>query len=422
MTYGRQRPNYLFSDADIVGVVTARGKQLKDAIEALDRNRALSASMEDLVAYFASEYELDTPVIDRAAASVDQNEGKIEIFDSWRCAHDAEEGPLILPGTIIDLVVPFTGDAGLFKVRPSSWSTVQPIAEIRSGTLVIKISGKDLDPAKVKGDLVRQLDLVEEYLTAQRSDTSKFNSGLRDSIRQQLETRRKKLLADQDLVSGLGFTLRERADAPKTYRAPIERRRLAPQPPAAAKLPYKPEPVLAEAEYGSILDIMGSMALVMERSPSAFETIAEEDLRQHFLVQLNGQYEGQASGETFNYQGKTDILVRVEGRNIFVAECKYWRGEKGHTETIDQIMSYLSWRDTKAAIVIFNRNKGFSEVLEKIKTSTAAHTLCKSGPSVEAETRFRYVFGQKDDPAREVVLTVLAFDVPKAGTDVRSKA
>lgn len=77
MTYGRQRPNYLFSDADIFGVVTARGKQLKDAIEALDRNRALSASMEDLVAYFASEYELDTPVIDRAAASVDQNEGKM---------------------------------------------------------------------------------------------------------------------------------------------------------------------------------------------------------------------------------------------------------------------------------------------------------------------------------------------------------
>jgi hypothetical protein len=38
----------------------------------------------------------------------------------------------------------------------------------------------------------------------------------------------------------------------------------------------------------------------------------EEDLRQHFLVQLNGQYEGQATGETFNFQGKTDILIRAE--------------------------------------------------------------------------------------------------------------
>jgi hypothetical protein len=41
------------------------------------------------------------------------------------------------------------------------------------------------------------------------------------------------------------------------------------------------------------------------------------------LVQLNGQYEGQATGETFNFQGKTDILIRVDGQNIFVAECKY---------------------------------------------------------------------------------------------------
>lgn len=417
MSYGRARPNYLFSDGDIFSVLTVRGKQLKDAIDALDRQRVLSASMEDLVAYFVSEYELATPTIDRAAATVEQNEGKVEIFDSWRYAHDEDEGPLVLTGTIVDLVVPFTGDPALFKVRPSSWSTVLPIAEIRSGTLVIKISGKDLDAVKVKTDLGRQLDLIEEYLVSQRSDTSKFNNDLRDNVRQQLEVRRKKLLADQNLVTDLGFKLRERADAPPTYRAPIQRRRLEPQPPPASRTAYKPEPVLGEAEYGNILAIMGSMALVMERSPSAFETIAEEDLRQHFLVQLNGQYEGQASGETFNYQGKTDILVRVEDRNIFVAECKYWRGEKGHAETIDQIMSYLSWRDTKAAIVIFNRNKGFSEVLEKLKTSTAAHPLCKSGPAIESETRFRYVFGQKDDTAREVVLTVLAFDVPKAGSE-----
>jgi hypothetical protein len=28
----------------------------------------------------------------------------------------------------------------------------------------------------------------------------------------------------------------------------------------------------------------------------------------HFLVQLNGQYEGQATGETFNFEGKTDMI------------------------------------------------------------------------------------------------------------------
>jgi hypothetical protein len=106
------------------------------------------------------------------------------------------------------------------------------------------------------------------------------------------------------------------------------------------------------------------MAHVMERSPSAFVSMDEEALRSHFLVQLNGHYEGQATGETFNYQGKTDILIRSEGRNIFVAECKFWGGPKKLTETIDQLLGYSCWRDTKVAVILFNRNKDFSKVLE----------------------------------------------------------
>jgi hypothetical protein len=70
------------------------------------------------------------------------------------------------------------------------------------------------------------------------------------------------------------------------------------------------------------------MVHVMERSPSAFHHMDEEALRTHFLVQLNGHYEGQATGETFNYEGKTDILVRSGDRNIFIAECKFWGGPK----------------------------------------------------------------------------------------------
>lgn len=115
------------------------------------------------------------------------------------------------------------------------------------------------------------------------------------------------------------------------------------------------------------------MVRVMEQSPKAFETMGEEDLRTHFLVQLNAQYEGRATGETFNFQGKTDILIRVDGRNVFVAECKFWGGEKQFLETIDQLLSYLSWRDTKAAVLIFNRNVNFSEVLREITENSVKH-------------------------------------------------
>ena len=154
------------------------------------------------------------------------------------------------------------------------------------------------------------------------------------------------------------------------------------------------------------------MAEVMERSPSAFRTMDEESLRSHFLVQLNGHYEGQATGETFNYSGKTDILLRVEGRNIFIGECKFWTGPKKLKETLDQILAYSSWRDTKVAVILFNRAKNFSAVLTNIPAAVEEHPNFKRSIPISGETRFRYVFSHKADVAREMIVTILAFDVP----------
>jgi hypothetical protein len=167
------------------------------------------------------------------------------------------------------------------------------------------------------------------------------------------------------------------------------------------------------AEYDHILSVMTNMALVMERSPAAFEKIGEEDLRTHFLVQLNGHYEGDATGETFNYGGKTDILIRSDGRNIFIGECKYWGGPRKLLETVDQILGYTSWRDSKAAILLFNRQKNFSAVLESIPATMVGHSSVKREIARPTETSFRYILGQRDDPNREIMLTVMAFDVPQ---------
>lgn len=51
--------------------------------------------------------------------------------------------------------------------------------------------------------------------------------------------------------------------------------------------------------------------------------------------------------------GKTEILLRENGRNVFIAECKFWKGPKHYYETIDQLIGYSSCRDTKTAILVF---------------------------------------------------------------------
>jgi DNA-binding response OmpR family regulator len=171
--------------------------------------------------------------------------------------------------------------------------------------------------------------------------------------------------------------------------------------------------VLSITEYDHILQIVHNMGEVMERSPNAFKEMGEEDLRQHFLVQLNGQFAGRATGETFNYTGKTDILIRVNGKNIFIAECKFWTGPKGFASTIDQLLGYINWRDTKTAILLFNRNRNFSYVLSKIPDLVKSHPCFKRQIGVAEETVFRYVFKRPDDPQREFRLAILAFDIPR---------
>jgi hypothetical protein len=72
----------------------------------------------------------------------------------------------------------------------------------------------------------------------------------------------------------------------------------------------------------------------------------------------------------------------------------------------------LSWRDTKAAVVIFSRNKDFSSVLKNIRETTDAHPHKKRGPTENGDIRLRYIFGNPADHNREVFLTILAFNVP----------
>ncbi|MBC6418125.1 MAG: hypothetical protein GDA44_04700, partial [Prochloron sp. SP5CPC1] len=205
---------------------------------------------------------------------------------------------------------------------------------------------------------------------------------------------------------------KKRSNVPLTYTVPEIRRKIQPKPPVASTAPYVPEPVLSMEHYNHIFKVIENMALVMERSPSAFINMDEECLRSHFLVQLNGHFEGNATGETLNYGGKTDILIRVDNKNIFIGECKFWGGPKKLTETLDQILNYSSWRDTKVAVILFNKNKNFSSVIESITPTVEAYPNYKETLAKPSETSFRYAIRHRDDPNREMILTILAFDVP----------
>jgi len=410
------RGDYLFVETDSFAVQEGQRKGMQSEIGSMEGNRLLNTNVDDLVTYFSEKFAIDVPDLLEDKMSVDQREAQRDVSgDPRRMAyHLGQGGPVMVSGTEITIDVPFSGDPGLFKVRPNTFNHSPPAANIHGNTLTFHIWGDNLTSETVSQQITKFVADVKQWLDWQRNSFGGFNEALAREARQAIEQRRAKLLQNQNLVANLGIPLKHRPDAPTTYIAPEVRRRLAPKLPPATTGTFKPEPVLEEGEYQHILKVLEGMVKVMERSPKAFHDIDEESLRMQFLVQLNGQYEGQATGETFNYGGKTDILIRSEDRNIFIAECKFWSGPAKLTETIDQLLGYLSWRDSKTAILLFNRNRDFSRVLAAIPDVVRAHPNFQKEEARRNETSFRYAFRHKDDPAKILHLTVMAFDIPTA--------
>lgn len=406
------REDYLFTGPDWNSVDRHQRQQMATEIERVDADRLLNTAVEDLALYFPAKHEITVPVLDVDNIVVDQREKQIDVSrDQMRMIRDRSR-PFYITGTEIEIEVPFTGEAEAFKIQPNPYTLNPPRATIRGSAVSFSIVGTNLEANQVKSQIDRTVSEIQSYLTNLQANVAGLNSQLLGEARAAIEARRAKLLENRNMVAALGFKMKERQNAPKTFVAPEVRRKLSPVMPSASAVPYKPEPALAMTDYEHILGVMQSMTQVMELSPSAFHDVNEESLRSHFLVQLNGHYQGQATGETFNYEGKTDILIRSEGRNIFIAECKFWSGPKNLIETIDQLLGYSSWRDTKTAVVLFNRNRDFSKVLAVIPETVCQHPQFKRELQGSSETNFRYLFANSDDRNRELYLTVMAFDVP----------
>jgi len=287
-----------------------------------------------------------------------------------------------------------------------------PQGSVHGQELHLTYTTTNHDGAAVKREFDREIGQIKQLLTGTNNDVTIFNGDLRQQIESRINKRREKLLQDQNMVADLGFPIRQRADAPATYVVPVTPKKIIPQLPPASTAPFKPEPTLEMDEYEHILTIITGMVHVMERSPKSFAGMKEEDLRQQFLVQLNGQFEGKATGETFNENGKTDILIREQDKNIFIAECKFWEGKEVFTKTITQLLGYASWRDTKTAVILFNRNKNFSDVLSQIPDIVKQHPNFKKQLEYSSETGFRFLLHHNNDKNREIIVTVLSFEVP----------
>ncbi len=405
------RPEHLFSSGDLGGSLRAQEQKMEQAAQVIPADHALASSAPDLAAELLGQFRVEPLVLDEEAITVSHQDAQVDVSrDQMRMITDRSR-PFHIPGTTVTYHVPYSGEADLFKMRPSTWSMSLPMAVVGDGELRISATVPTPVPASLKGHLDGELAKIRQFLGWVNADVDTFNDRLEGLALTSATRRREKVIADHDLIASFGVPVR-RAAAPKTYAAPPVRRSVPRAPTSKGSATGPLEPVLPAETYEHILGVARQMVAVMERSPKSFVKMNEEAIRDHFLVQLNGQYEGDATGETFNFEGKTDILIRRNGRNLFVAECKFWGGPKKLIETVDQLLGYASWRDTKTAIFVFNRGRELSKVLAQVSPTITAHPNFVREATYGGETDFRFTIAHRDDPERELTLTILVFEVP----------
>jgi hypothetical protein len=404
-------PAQLFSGSPLSETLSAAARHAAEMLARWQSDDLLSAAEADVTEQLVRLATFEMPSLSRGEAFLEPPE------EVTLQARDYD-GSFQVTVTRFTLVVPITGEPKLFALTASRFSPSPLLGEIDESSRTLRLHCDNLDDAgQIKTYFERLLNHIEERLGWTRAELYAHNQLMATQIPAAVTQRRAKLLNDRNLHASIGYPIKKRPDA-SSYSVPVTRKKVTPaqRPRSSARPnPYVPEPALADADYEAALAVLRNARNALERSPTMSAKLDEQEVRDLLLVSLNAQFEGRAAGEVFNCTGKTDILIREGDRNVFVGECKIFDPKYKQsvdrivTDALDQLLSYLVWRDTKAALLLFIRDAHVSAIVDKALATTRSHPNYKRPGKISVEERHDFVLHANGDTSREIYLAFLPF-------------
>lgn len=321
-------------------------------------------------------------------------------------------GTRALPRPVITVHIPFSGSSDLLWLQPSTFTFWTHSARVAGSELEIEFVDVNKNPADVGRQFEELRRRVEEFVTNSGKQVDAHNIELGAHVAAAVRARRDELNARKAGYDALGIPKRpsSASSSPTAIPLPSKPALVTPKPVPHAAAEF----TISEEDYQRILKALFDLGVGMERTPSLYEKKDEEALRDALVAMLGSHFQS-STGETFNKTGKTDILVRHEKANIFVAECKFWAGSKLFGATVDQLLGYLTWRESKAAILVFVNNREIAPVIAQIEPAAKTHRCYMRSHPKKSDGWFDFDFHLPDDPGRVVRLAVLLFHFPPPG-------
>lgn len=399
-----------FSEVTLRDFLDSRSQSLVAEIESEQENSLLNVDPTQYLDYLVTKYSVEPVVLhwDQMTVSPTTRMVPAEMHDfRWN----------VVPGKsyerqAIIYRIPLSGNVEVLRYQPSTFNMSGRPGFAVDGTKAVtfEILRFDQGAEELKQAAESRKSEIQRDLAASTTDVDRHNQGLRSLAEDRFAKRKATLLERLELLHSLGVPVQKSDSVPATFAVDSPKKRLLVKPSAPDKA-FAPEPIMQEQSFRDILQTIHDMGVEMERHPSIYRGKNEETLRDYFLMVLAPNFHSVA-GETFNKIGKTDILVRHDKANLFVAECAIWKGQAAYLQKIDQALSYLTWRDSKAAIILFVKSKKFEPVLETVRSATAQHPCWTKTDTPRSDSWFPFRFHLPDDDTRGVDLAVLAFHVP----------
>lgn len=405
--------NQLFSDGDLSAALDSKLSGIKRSVNNIPREQFLATSADTLMEHLCEPLAIEPLVLHEEQMQMDHAETQVDV--TGRFDYDMGRGGRVhTTGHRLTFYIPFTGDANLWKLSPSMWISVMPRGDVdplRSMLTLSITNTSNTEPERYKQELESSLNGIRQLIASQKKLLDRYHSRISGQVRSTIEHRRAEVEKLHGLTSAFTIPMVKKSGMPEFKPIEVSKRitRPLPRPPAAG---YKPEPAITSATYEELLAIIRHAGASFEGTPQTYVPLGEEGLRDNVLSHINVVFEGKATGETFRKYGKTDIRLEEESRSAFVGECKLWGGEKVLLDALSQLLGYVTWRDCKAALVLFNKDvAGFSGVQAKINDSLRAHPKFLRSMNAGRAGEWRFVFQSQEDAGREVTVHVFAFNL-----------
>lgn len=403
----------VFGERNLRDFLNASISNIISSIESEKEDYILNVNESDYIAHKLSKTIIEPLEIheDKIYASSSEQMISAERFPN---AFDVRSGKSYKKD-VVKFHIPISGNIQLLHCVPSSRMMWTMNIEVNRDEFCFEIINFSNDSVAIVRDKDSNIRNIGLQLSNVLNEVEKFNSNIESQIISAFESKKNRIKEKSGVLASLGVPIKKTSTASLTFSVPIpqKRKRITLSKPEVNETGYSPEPSLDQSVYTEILQMIHDVGKVFERFPSIYAGKEEEHLRDHFLMMLEPNFDGSATGETFNKTGKTDILLRHENSNVFIGECKFWKGKKSFLATISQLLGYLTWRDSKAAVIMFVPNKDFTNAVDVAKSSVNEHSNFIKFVNEKDETWFNYEFHLDGDRNRTVKIAVMLYHTPR---------